>query len=49
MLLGGVFSIYSYLKGNQSSKLMQVCLVVNVLYAAAALFLGAWMALTAWM
>lgn len=49
MLLGGVFSIYSYLKQGKSSRLMQVCLVINVLYAAAALFLGAWMALTAWM
>lgn len=49
MLLGGVFSIISYLKGGKSGKLMQVCLVINVLYAAAALFLGAWMAFSAWL
>lgn len=49
MLLGGIFSIISYLKGGKSGKLMQACLVINVLYAAAALFLGAWMAFSAWL
>ncbi len=49
MLLGGVFSIISYLKFRAQNKLMQICLVINVLYAAAALFLGAWIGITAWM
>ncbi len=49
MLLGGVFSVISYLKFRAQNKLMQICLVINVLYAAAALFLGAWIGITAWM
>ena len=49
MLLGGVFSIISYLKFRAQNKLMQIWLVINVLYAAAALFLGAWIGITAWM
>ena len=49
MLLGSVFSVISYLIGGKSSKLMQACLVVNVLYGAAALFLGAWMAISPWL
>lgn len=34
MVLGGVFTILSYVKAGVQNNLMKVCLVVNSLYAA---------------
>lgn len=37
MIFSGVFSILAYTKGEVKSKLMQVCVVINSIYAAGAI------------
>ncbi len=36
MIFSGIFSILSFTKGNVKSKLMQVCVAVNSMYAVGA-------------
>lgn len=41
MVLGGIFTIISYVKAKVQNNLMKVCLIVNSLYAfAGVMFLG---------
>lgn len=37
MIFSGIFSILSYTKGKVKSKLMQVCVVINSIYAVGAI------------
>lgn len=37
MIFSGVFSILAYTKGNVKSKLMQVCVAINSIYAVGAI------------
>lgn len=37
MIFSGIFSILSYTKGKVKSKLMQVCVVINSIYAVVAI------------
>lgn len=37
MIFSGIFSILAYTKGNVKSKLMQVCVIVNSIYAVGAI------------
>lgn len=37
MIFSGIFSILSYTKGKVKSKLMQVCVVLNSIYAVGAI------------
>lgn len=36
MIFSGIFSILAYTRGRVKSKLMQVCVVINSIYAAGA-------------
>ena len=37
MIFSGIFSILAYTKGRVKSKLMQVCVVINSIYAVGAI------------
>ncbi|HIW81199.1 MAG TPA: hypothetical protein H9742_06655 [Candidatus Acetatifactor stercoripullorum] len=37
MIFSGIFSILAYAKGRVKSKLMQVCVVINSIYAVGAI------------
>ena len=37
MIFSGIFSILAYTKGKVKSKLMQVCVVINSIYAVGAI------------
>ncbi len=37
MIFSGIFSILAYTKGKVKSKLMQVCVIVNSIYAVGAI------------
>ena len=37
MIFSGIFSILAYAKGKVKSKLMQVCVVINSIYAVGAI------------
>lgn len=37
MILSGIFAIFAYTKGNVKSKWMQVCTVINGIYAVGAI------------
>ena len=47
MVFSGIFTTLCYVKGGVKNKLMQVCLVVNDVYAISGIALGAWMAYSA--
>jgi len=40
MVFSGIFSGLCYAKGNVKNKLMQICMVINVVYAFVAIFLA---------
>lgn len=43
MLFSGIFTTVCYVKGKARNKLMQVCMVVNDIYAFLGVFAGGWM------
>ena len=43
MIFSGVFTTLNYTKGRVKNTWMQVCLVVNNIYAFAGVFIGGWM------
>ena len=43
MLFSGIFTIHCYSRGGLKNKWMQVCAVVNGIYAVTGVIIGAWM------
>ncbi len=42
MVFSGIFTSVCYAKGGVKNKLMQICMVINDVYAFGGLVLGAW-------
>lgn len=42
MVFSGIFTSVCYVKGGVRNKLMQVCMVINDVYAFGGVVLGAW-------